>query len=114
MYAIARTDLHMSAGKLSAQCGHAFVDAFERAPPERKQMYRSDGHGTKVVLGASLEQLMLIKEMCDYHNVPYALIVDSGHVMPPHFNGEPIITALGISPVYRHEVKFLKPLQLIK
>lgn len=114
MYAIARTDLHMPTGKLSAQCGHAFVEALVRAPPNRRELYRKDGMGTKVVLGGTIDELLKIQYLCEINNVPTALIIDSGHILLPHFTGEPIITCLGIGPVYRHEVKFLKSLQLIE
>jgi len=112
MYAIARTELDMSPGKLAAQCGHAFVDAYGRSPPDRKALYQSDGHGTKVVLSGTLQGLLEIEEQCIIRNIPCIRIIDSGHVLPPHFTGEPIITALGIGPSYRHEVKFLRSLPL--
>ena len=114
MYAIAVRDWHMSNGKLAAQCGHAFVNALDRAPPIRKEEYHKDGIGTKVCLEASLERILDIHQRCNDLGIPNALIIDSGHVLPPHFTGEPIITALGIGPVYRHEVPFLRKLQLIK
>ncbi len=114
MYAVARSDLQMSAGKLAAQCGHAFVDALERAPPHRKEAYQRDGPGTKVCLTGTLDKLLSIYTECMDVGIPAVLIEDSGHILLPHFTGEPIITAVGIGPVYRHEVKFLRPLQLIK
>lgn len=104
----------MSSGKMASQAGHAFLNSFIRAPPNRQELYHSDGIGTKVVLGASLMELEEIQLYCSKYNIPSHLIVDSGHISPPYFTGDPIITALGIGPVYRHEVKFLKSLNLIK
>ena len=33
--------------------------------------------------------------------LPCVLITDEGHIMPPHFDGSPIITALGIGAALR-------------
>ena len=91
----------MSPGKLAAQAGHAFVAALARASPGRVAEYCN---GTKVVLGArTLDELMEVYERASYEGLPCSLIEDSGHVMPPHFDGSPIITAVGIGPVLRHE-----------
>jgi PTH2 family peptidyl-tRNA hydrolase len=43
--------------------------------------------------------------MCELEGIPHKLIIDSGHIMPPHFDGNPIITALGIGPCCRDEIK---------
>lgn len=92
----------MSIGKLAAQAGHAYLDAFLAAPPDLTALYRTDGHGTKVCLAArSLDELLLAKELASLHDVPHAFVVDSGHVHPPHFDGSPITTALGLGPVTR-------------
>lgn len=114
MYAIARNDLCMTPGKLASQCGHAYVDAVERASQDRRELYQNDGPGTKIALEASLEQLLETQKLCEESNIPCSLIIDSGHVLLPYFTGDPIVTALGIAPSYREEVKFLKSLKLIK
>jgi peptidyl-tRNA hydrolase len=116
MYAIARNDLNMSPGKMAAQTGHAFLDTYVKAfqrDPDRCKLYNSDSHGTKVVLQANLLEIFTIYEHALSNGLSVALIVDSGHILPPHFTGAPIVTALGIGPVYRHETSFLSSYSLV-
>lgn len=98
----------MSPGKQASQAGHAFLDAYLAAQEIRPDValeYRGDSHGTKVVLRAkNQEQLLRAFEKAKAAGIPCALIIDSGHVMPPHFTGDPIVTALGIGPATRSEV----------
>ncbi len=109
LYAVIREDLNMSPGKLSAQAGHAFLDSYletEKINPKRAEEYRNDGHGTKVTLVAPTQDaILLANDLCDYEGIPHRLIIDSGHIMPPHFDGNPIITALGIGPCRKDEVQ---------
>ncbi len=94
----------MPSGKLAAQAGHAFLDAYLASTPERQFAYREPGHGTKVTLGcSSLTRIMRARDECVRLGLPHALIVDSGHVLLPHFDGTPIVTALGIGPALRPE-----------
>ena len=109
-YAIIRKDLEMPAGKLSAQTGHAYGDALadaERIDPERARGYRDPGTGgSKVSLKAkNANQLVRAYREALEAGLPCALIVDQHHVMPPHFTGEPIITAVGIGPCTQAEAK---------
>ena len=60
--------------------------------------------GTKVALGAdSLEDLKVIQSKCQAVGIPTALITDSG--CANFFNGAPTVTALGVGPAKRHEIK---------
>lgn len=96
----------MPPGKAASQAGHAFLDAFLRAPAALQSQYQSDGHGTKVVLAApNADELYRLYQQAMDANLPCALIVDSGHVLPPHFNGQEIVTALGLGPVTRDDVQ---------
>jgi len=96
----------MPPGKLAAQAGHAFLDAFLAAPPDRQSEYRDPGHGTKVALrAATLEELLWAQAELAYAGIPHALIQDAGHILPPHFDGAPIVTALGFGPCRREEVR---------
>jgi len=73
-----------------------------------QQEYHADGVGTKVVLKAkNIAQLLKAYDKAQAAGVPCALIEDQGHVMPPHFNGDPIITALGIGPATRDAVSHI-------
>jgi PTH2 family peptidyl-tRNA hydrolase len=109
LYAIYRADLEMPPGKLSAQCGHAFQDARDAAILERPDVaaqYKGTGHGTKVCMYAKNQhQLLRAYRDAKALGLPCALVIDRGHKLPPHFDGNPIITAVGIGPVYQDEVK---------
>lgn len=99
----------MTPGKAASQAGHAFLDAFEKcrlADPLRAQEYNGGTHGTKVVLAAkTVDHLLTAQQMAQEWGIPCALITDSEHVMPPHFDGSPTVTALGIGPCRREEIK---------
>lgn len=107
-YAIIRKNLEMPAGKLSAQAGHAYGDALadaERIDPNRVRDYRNDHTGgSKVTLKAkNVNQLLRAYREALEAGLPCALIVDQHHVMPPHFTGDPVITAVGIGPCTKDE-----------
>ena len=108
-YAIYRADLEMPPGKLAAQCGHAFQDSRDIASvarPDITAQYKGTGHGTKVCMYAkNLHQLLRAYHDAKAAGLPCALVIDRNHVLPPHFDGNPIITAVGIGPVYADEVK---------
>jgi peptidyl-tRNA hydrolase len=108
MYALYRTDLQMPTGKLVAQCGHAYDMAHERAKLERPEVtaqYRGTGNGTKLVMyGKNIGQLTRAYKEARAAGLPCELIIDRGHILLPHFTGRPIITAVGIGPVYKDEV----------
>ena len=86
----------MPPGKLAAQAGHAFLEAYLASPPDEAAEYRADSPGTKVVLAGGLSRIMRALDQCERRGIPHALIVDSGHICPPDFDGSPVITALGV------------------
>ncbi|RYD72598.1 MAG: peptidyl-tRNA hydrolase [Verrucomicrobiaceae bacterium] len=99
----------MSPGKTAAQAGHAYLNTYLKAlvdRPEEAAAYQADGLGTKVCLRATSEyKLMRAYEDAMAAGLPCSLIIDQHHVLPPHFDGSPIITALGIGPARRDEVR---------
>ena len=98
----------MTAGKAAAQAGHAYLESFLHAPPRLQRDYRADSMGTKIALIAPfLGDLLWAQAICRRHWFPHALITDEGHVMPPHFDGSPIVTALGIGPIDRETIGFI-------
>ena len=110
MYAILRSDLDMNSGKAASQAGHAFLDSFLTAPPDIQHRYCSDDedNGTKIVLSAGAESdLSDIFFHAKKANFPCAMVVEQNHVMPPHFDGSPIVTAIGLGPLRRSEAKAL-------
>ena len=119
LYAILRADLEMPPGKAAAQAGHAFLEAYlsacERAP-QAAAAYRADPPGTKVVLSApSLEEILLLARQANDEGLPCALITDHGHMLPPHFDGGEVITALGLGPATRDQIgHVIRHLELVR
>ena len=110
IYAIVRNDLEMPPGKLAAQAGHAYTDTLYNShdqDPERYNNYRVDGMGgSKVTLKAKNEsKLIKAYNDCLAPSIPCSIVVDREHVLPPHFDGSPIITALGIGPCTKEEAR---------
>lgn len=108
----------MSPGKLAAQAGHAFVDTLHDAETNwdtdsaeyRDYLrYKNERPGTKVVLVAPDEQTLRRIYEHAIKWVPSSIIFDSGHVMPPHFDGSSILTAVGLGPCTRDKAAFLLP-----
>ena len=101
----------MTTGKSAAQLGHAFVNSLLEASkqnPNIVSQYQGDGLGTKVCLvSKSLEDLQLAYHQAKEENLPCSLIIDSGHIHLPDFNGSPIVTALGIGPCTKDQVKHI-------
>lgn len=113
LYALYRADLDMPPGKLAAQCGHAYDMAHDYAKlvrPGLTMQYKGSGNGTKVCMYAKNEaQLARAYDDAIAAGIPCVIIADRGHILPPHFDGRPVITALGIGPAYRDEVEhFMK------
>jgi len=96
----------MPPGKLAAQAGHAFIGALEATPTERRLSYHKDPPGTKIVLAApTVDHLLWASGELSCLDLGQFLVEDSGHILPPHFDGNPIITALGFGPATRDEVR---------
>jgi PTH2 family peptidyl-tRNA hydrolase len=107
--AIYRADLEMDDEKLAAQTGHAYVDALDEGRllrPELAAQYKGTGHGTKLCMYAKNER-QLERAYFDAlaAGLPAVLVIDRCHILPPHFDGNPVVTAVGIGPVYKDEVK---------
>jgi peptidyl-tRNA hydrolase len=103
----------MTPGKLSAQAGHAYTDTlwecFDK-DPRKALSYRQEGGigGSKVTIKCkNLGQLERAARECEEAGIPHSVVTDSGHVMLPHFTGEPVITALGIGPCTREECRHI-------
>lgn len=119
MYSIIRTDIGMLVGKMLSQSGHAFTDSLKAAQkknPEVCEQYRawcnehSDAFngGAKVNMKAkNSSQLVKAYNLARRAGLPCAIVVDRGHIHPPHFNGQLIITALGIGPCTQDEAQHI-------
>lgn len=102
----------MSAGKLSAQTGHAYESAMTQSAithPERHANYRDSDGGSKVSLEAkNANALIRAFNQARLDGLPCQIFVDQGHIIPDtRFNGEPIVTALSIGPVTKSESKHI-------
>jgi PTH2 family peptidyl-tRNA hydrolase len=108
LYAVLRSDIQMSTGKSIAQAGHAFTSSLLESlsvNDPRGQIYARLKPGTKITLtGGSERDIILLKERIEATGIPCFLVVDSGHVELPDFDGTPTITALGIGPCTRKDV----------
>lgn len=93
----------MSAGKLASQACHASKNVLLLAyqqDPKLAELYQGpDFLGTQIILEAKNEAAILrAYEEAKRAGLITSLIVDRDHIMPPFFDGNPIITALGIGP----------------
>ena len=89
----------MPPGKLASQAGHAFLESYLKSDSVAQRKYRYDGVGTKITLRARhLDDILRAQFVCEQECLSHATIIDEGHVMSPHFDGSPIITAIGIGP----------------
>ena len=118
LYAIARSDLQMTPGKLCSQLGHAYLDAFLAARtlrPDTIDPYKTL-HGIKIAMQAKrLEHLEEAHAACQAAGIPSALITDLGYYgTTEDLLGKATITALGIGPAKRSELgKILHRFRLI-
>lgn len=97
----------MDAGKIASQAGHAYLGAFINAEKSLQADYHSEfpnSPGTKVCLAAkNLAMLLRAKDEADAAGIPAYLVTDSG--CANFFNGEPTITALGLGPATKDQIK---------
>ena len=109
-------DLGMNTGKIASQAGHAYLGAFIAADPSLQKEYHSEfpAHpGTKVCLAAkNLHSLLRAKEEAEAAGIPAFLVTDSG--CENFFDGKPTITALGLGPASKDQIKQItKRFQLV-
>ena len=92
----------MGKGKACAQIAHASLESYKRALEKNKALVRKwEGSGAKkVVVKASLEELLSIMEKAKALSIPFALIRDAG--LTQLKEGE--ITALALGPWKEEEI----------
>ena len=107
LYAVVRTDLDMSPGKMASQAGHAYLGAFlqcQESNPQLLAEYLQDFPGTKVCLKSrNLDGLLRAQAEAESAGIPCSLITDSG--CPDFFDGKPVVTALGLGPAKEAQIK---------
>ena len=99
----------MDAGKCASQAGHAYIGAFLRANPETQAEYHKEfpeHPGTKICLKSeNLGKLLLAENAAKEAGIPYFRVTDSG--CANFFDGKPTITALGLGPATKSEIKHI-------
>lgn len=103
-----RGDLRMTPAKMASQACHAAKNcallAAERKPDLIRLYQGPKGLGTQIILEAKNEDaLRRAHEAAQEAGLITSLIIDEHHIMPPHFDGSPIITALGIGPCTKEQ-----------
>jgi peptidyl-tRNA hydrolase len=102
----------MPPGKLASQTGHAFLEAYRQASEERRNIFHSQGLGTKIVVSVRSEhKLIRLKSSLDQKRLPNALITDTGNNTT--FGGVPTVSALGVGPLSPEEAQLLKRCKLV-
>lgn len=98
----------MNSGKVAAQASHAALDTYLQAlelKPQIAKLYKSEHHGIKVCLAvSSLDELLKAEYKAKLAKLPHALITDLGYTQ---FEGQSTITALGIGPATKDEIKHI-------
>jgi peptidyl-tRNA hydrolase len=102
---------------MCSQSSHAALGAFVNSSPEIQKAYHAEfptSPGTKVCLQIdNLDQLLIAEEKAKEAGLSFFRVVDSG--CQNFFNGEPTITALGIGPATKSQIKHItKRFKLIK
>lgn len=101
----------MTYGKMAAQAGHAYTNCalkeFSANPTTIHQYQGPEFIGTKVCLvSKNLDDLLNAYEKANETGLTTSLIIDRGHIIEgTPFDGNPIITALGIGPCTKEQVK---------
>lgn len=112
MYAIFRKDLGMSPEKIVPQCGHAYHLSLRKAEamhPGITERYEGTGNGTKICMYAkNTGQLERAYMEAKAAGLPCVYVIDRGHVIPgTPFDGNPILTAIGIGPCFKDEAEHI-------
>lgn len=102
----------MPAGKLAAQATHAarisLLKYISQHPEHLEEFISLGSCGSVVVLQAkNLSQLEDCHAKALSENFPTALFTDSEHILLPHFDGSPVVTALSIGPAPRQTMRHL-------
>lgn len=98
----------MKPGKLASQACHAAKNCVlmaQQLDPELLRVYQGpDFIGTQIILKAKNEHaLRRAHDEAQAAGLITSLIIDKDHIMLPHFDGSPIVTALGIGPCTREQ-----------
>lgn len=110
----------MPSGKMASQASHAsrlsLLHFLKQNPHRLDEFIDKNLAGSVIVLKVDNEQILhTVFEKAKEEDFPSALFTDSGHILEPHFNGEPIVTALSIGPALKQDMYHLtKKFKLVK
>jgi len=111
----------MTPGKAASQLCHASKNTLllaERLSPELARIYQGPNFlGTQICLEArNADELLRARDLAREAGLLTSLIIDEGHIIPgTPFDGNPIITALGIGPCTKEQAHHItKRFKLIK
>ena len=109
-YVIIRDDLKMPVGNAVSQGIHAsrlsMLHFLKRFPERADEFIELNSCGSvAVVKGKNLQALQRAYEEAQLANLPCAIFSDSGHILPPHFLGDPVTSALSIGPAPREAMR---------
>lgn len=119
-YVVVRDDLQMPAGKLASQASHAsrlsLLQFIKQHPHRLDEFITNNVAGSMIVVKCkNLTQLEKAFEQAKEYGFPCAMFTDSGHVLPPHFDGSPVTTALAIGPATKESMRpITKKFQLVR
>lgn len=97
---VIRTDLKMTAGKLSAQVAHASLQAYKNAGAAARAGWEQEGSKKVVLKVPDLESLVEKHREAQRARLPCALITDAGRTEIPAGT----VTALAIGPAEEQAV----------
>ena len=97
---LVRNDLKLSKGKMSAQVGHAAVEAMLRSHKDDIKKWRDEGMAKIVLKVENEKELLSYKRRCEDAGLVCALITDAGHTEIPANT----ITCLGVGPAREDKI----------
>lgn len=74
---VVRNDLGLSSGKLAVQVAHASLIGYERADKRKIDKWKKEGQ-KKIVLKASIESMMEVRDKAKRAGIPTGTVVDAG------------------------------------
>ncbi len=115
----------MPKGKLASQAIHATrlstLKYLRDMPPEKMLeamdyfLGKNSCGSAFTVTAKNMGQIERIKKEAIEAGLPWAMFSDSGHILPPHFDGNPIVTGISIGPAPRARIRHIsKRYQSIK
>jgi peptidyl-tRNA hydrolase, PTH2 family len=114
MYIIMVKELEMGSGKLAAQAAHIAQETILITPAHIIDEYRGNGMGTKLMLKGKRKDIYHIAELAAHQGIICGIGCDRGHILPPHFDGNPVITGIGLMMTKEQSKEYTKRFTFVK